>query len=827
MRKIILTKNWISSFLYPIFIIFLIFTPLCSLVLTPLDNWRLDVQPSSVEYEYIPVVNNTLYSDDDYFKTSNLRNPQVVDAGNYSASYSFDDEVGLTQTDITFVDSADCDIVQVNESYLGHDTILYCYDDSNPSIYHYFESTIINSFTLETWIIVPSGTVQFRLYDLNGHTYYIRCYIDRVRVYNFAQDSYDTFYDDFTEWKHLKIHLDFDDDQISISVDGFEVISDFDVNNDISNCTHLRLYHWSPGPMIIDAMGFSFDPNYEIDDNLFEILNDDTSLYEVDKQCFHQTEYDSILSNGYYDDSLLWVMEDDSGGDYDAYAADGGFQEPELKQVNMDNKFMRVGGFTTDAYDRFNFSRYFDNQSYDIVNIKFDWSYSNSPAFPGGYAGFYLQNSAYETFLSLLFTGDGVDSNNLTMYNPDDSVLVFQDIDHDLKLSVDLWYSESIAYVLIDTFIGNTFYDSYNATINIAETTELYKAAFVLFGRGRSGGTESHYFYLDNVGFYFNGVSQTNNSEFGYMEYQNIYDDITKLNIHYQGNLGISISNPVGSEFLVYDDAMSELVEFDSYTDLENIELFDFSYDSILIITNSSFYSNYTLDLDKLYLTKNGIFECYAEYMSDSGVNLNTTYDDSPLSIYQYRNSSTNQNIVFEFDIENFQCLNYSFKLDNLYRSNLDFNPALYVYFLDNTNMNFSLAGTLYESGFSDLIGNYKNISYVRFEINSTSDETNSYCGFTAFKIIDLKGVPFDSDIIQSANFLTILAPIIVLIAPTLMITFGIENKYKGMGIKLFIPILFIMAVILFAMNVLPTWLFFIILFSCIGVLLIKWRAGQ
>jgi len=204
-------------------------------------------------------------------------------AGYYPATYGFEDEkIGTYETNIDFVDYYGnnylCELY-VTGKFKGHRNVLDCYDHSNANgmeIYHFFDSTQENG-TVEFWWSVTDVTpgVGFALcHDL---TYGPRLDIvnDHIRYFDSSPHEIVEVVDN--TWYRITIDFECGNglykglsaDTYKISIDG-DPKGIFSFDNALSNINRIKIWTGTPATGIhnyIDAIGYNWDPDYEINDN--------------------------------------------------------------------------------------------------------------------------------------------------------------------------------------------------------------------------------------------------------------------------------------------------------------------------------------------------------------------------------------------------------------------------------------------------------------------------------------------------------------------------------------------------------------------------------
>ena len=206
--------------------------------------------------------------------------------GYYPSTYGFEDEeVGTYETNIDFVD-------YYNNPYLcglyvtgyinGHRNVLDCSDRSASNgmeIYHFFDTT--REFgTVEFWWSVNDVTpgVGFALCQDTTFGPRIDIVNEQIRYFDSSPHNIMEVFDSI--W--YRITIDFEcgsGGYKGLSADTFEISIDnnskgtYPFDNALSNINRIKIWTGTPASNIhnyIDAVGYSWDPDYQITDNKLE-----------------------------------------------------------------------------------------------------------------------------------------------------------------------------------------------------------------------------------------------------------------------------------------------------------------------------------------------------------------------------------------------------------------------------------------------------------------------------------------------------------------------------------------------------------------------------
>jgi hypothetical protein len=788
------------------------------------------VSASPESYTYTPEQDWYNWTNDNITKTSNLRNPETIDEGNYTGTYSFDNEVGLTGTDIDAIVYNELTTCEVVENYSGHDTVLYGAESSSNNyycmIYPYIE---VDYFTIEWWGTCIDGLHLQNIKDYNEDT------MVSIRMYNNAVNNYIRLYYEYTsivitvdcsEWIHFSIDFNLIDDTYTARINGTTYLENVDFFHSLNPQTGVMewmFYSYTmPTEFCIDAIGYNTS-GYEINSNMYEIRNVDTSKYEVDKYCFHQTSHDNIdLSYGAYPDGFLgWDVDLGTGGEVNV--GEGWGPNPETGVYDSDNRYIRLQ--STDTYVT-SFSHDFDESALGTLQVYFDGRY----AYTGDnyrYTGLYAIDSTSDVLACLIFSSNGDNTWDLKIGNGEygDSIEVLTSLAENSNFNITWTITNTIQIIEFQSselgIYENYTYNVYNDGDGFAEIN------WDVFG-----GT-SNWFYFDNLGIYVNGSSLVT-EEHGYAEINDA--DLmapATLSIDYAGLIHVATVNPSGTTFNIPDDTLTNITELDNYgwTQMSYKGMLE----SIIFCVNGTgyFYTNFSIEGTLIYLNRNDVFEVYG--IDDSGSEIDTDsyfYVENDLLFgYNIHNGSDEQALGVVFDVNNIECANNSIRVNNVFRSNWLFSITMTFEFTDNTFITFELDnsddydydGSVWYTDFGSIVPDYKVLDKIYYYIypSDDSDNTSILAGFESIELI-LRSTGIGLDDLHDTGILSILVPIVALLVPSVIIPMELESRKRGMGKKTFIPIFAMFTVILFATSVLPAWLFFVCMISCGMMLFVK-----
>ena len=233
---------------------------------------------------------NTRYFSVDTTPYINISTPENITytepmSGYYPATFGFENEVdGTSRTDITYVDytnniQSNCYVDIVN-NFQGHNKVLRIYDQNtagNAEATNQLDSLFANG-TVEFWWLVPDATDNIMCYQFyEGGTWPTVNFAGSVFTDNgYFVDSQGTniLAYNVDQWYHFKIIFNTITDQYDLYIDNVLLADNCNFTNPVNNIGIINIKgQWSTtGQGYFDAIGYSWDPNYNIGDNLNEGL---------------------------------------------------------------------------------------------------------------------------------------------------------------------------------------------------------------------------------------------------------------------------------------------------------------------------------------------------------------------------------------------------------------------------------------------------------------------------------------------------------------------------------------------------------------------------
>ncbi|MFX1316556.1 MAG: hypothetical protein ACFE9T_11880 [Promethearchaeota archaeon] len=222
-------------------------------------------------------------------------------SGYYPGIYGFENEInGATSTDIAFVDLDDSDSICYGEiiaSIGDHNKLLKVYDGNltgRYSLYNNLKSTQ-ESGSIEYWIFTPDAAYvnAFQLLDSTETKVFIRISHNHFQYRQPSMYFYNICIALDNIWYHVRIDFECGNGgYMGLAADTFYIwinntqYGPYDFNQNGIAIERVRLisnYDQSGATAYYDAIGYSWDPGYDLGDNLMEGLRlTFTTNFDVD-----------------------------------------------------------------------------------------------------------------------------------------------------------------------------------------------------------------------------------------------------------------------------------------------------------------------------------------------------------------------------------------------------------------------------------------------------------------------------------------------------------------------------------------------------------------
>lgn len=811
----------------------LIFSFLIFTLILGLFNIR-PVKSAIVDITYT-LQNNILYNSNSfsYDNSFNLDNNITIYTNDYNGSYSFTNETGLSSTNITFidVDTSNGNVLrQIINNKDGHNEVLELYDNTNPNYWNIF-----NNFSSSQ----VSGTIEYWFQTSDGNTKHFNIYIrdgTSTGIYLTHRENEFKYHDGVLKstghsliantWYHIKLdfecgagaYLGLAPDTFYYTINGIQYGA-YDFITSVDDLSEMLLQ--SSGATsdfygYIDGVGYSWDSDYIINENLFPLTIFNNTLSQVSGYEFAFENINDLYSQGYgshglfiegwqitgnnvkidYDYTSLvqgigvstWSKYRDRVANFTVIGSGGSY-------LDLDNSLFITNNFINLSFS-LNISHYDNNGGY--IPIEF---YSDSNQL--------LELRIYKTGGSIDFTYyDGGYNNIYSGLNVD----TIYEINIMLNLETDQAFISlyenyiQIDYTIIPLFITNE-----------PELSEIII--------GVEGSVGNHIgLMLDSVGVHSNGIVHIGqDNTFGYTrmstidkwkayEY-NLFSIIAEGNLQiyreiwFEVVLGHGTESSIIESFRIHNNTLSK-------TNIYGLSTPSFPIwfeSSLLIYTKQNITYSYT-NIEGVSLNEGGnkYWLKYTFYGVDDNENYFYVDNNNRLQFTHTSNDTNLEYIQAEFDINDILSSEYAIK----FKSNIDYNAFGFfrVKFTDISNF---IPLPIYDATTRVFITQNKTIS--SFIIIITDDNIDSISGLTEGYVseIELLFITGIGVSIITSNLLTVIIPLIIIFIPTFLLS-------SRIGKNMIVPLMMLMSLICVATEIIPIWLFFVIIFPSSLFLFLK-----
>ena len=202
-------------------------------------------------------------------------------SGYYPATYGFENDVGKIGTQISFCQYSGHGSTNIISELGGHKNVLHVYYGSGWEAVHNYYKNVFDG-TVEMWIRVVDPAQRHRFYLCEHDNITM---IDRVIVHLLVEAGYLQFYNSTAGswkniitfsgnvWYHLRIDF-FSSNRFDLYLNTVKLLQQAPTENNMIggvNCTFFKEYDLL-SQWYVDAVGYSWDPNYQIGDNRKEGL---------------------------------------------------------------------------------------------------------------------------------------------------------------------------------------------------------------------------------------------------------------------------------------------------------------------------------------------------------------------------------------------------------------------------------------------------------------------------------------------------------------------------------------------------------------------------
>lgn len=798
---------------YKIILVFLFIFVLISISLINLNFINvIDVQANSENDVNYTFEKDVFYkSDSPIIDSSFNMKPDTHITKNYPGTYSFTYESGLENLDISFVDEINNGTehgTSVKYAQANHDKVLEIYDDTA-----LYGLTVRNNFgppktsgTIEWWYLKTDDSIIDSFYAYNDNTACMTLQATgegQFAWYDGSVHNVRAYSENI--WYHHRIT--FSASKFDWFINGVLEADDSTFRNAQSSMNNVRMITNVAGnhyKIYYDGIGYSWDDNYNVNDNSSPLITINETIQEVDKYQFKYEGFNDLFDNG-DDNPSSWFDVEDGGDDVNCKQIGSGVVEI-LTDGAQDYLGLQKENIGIDNAERLNISYGFKIQEFYSV----------------------LKNGMY-----------------LRVYSYDNTKVVEVRVRNNNGVGEMAYWVTGTTYVLLNTemlinkaYDVNLYIDYYNDVCKLIYKTDgvltasylfplatvskigLNKVSFITYAD-----TDSCNVQVDFIGIYINGESIT--QEFAYQTVEIsesihwVFNHQNLLNYNVKGNLSIYLfAQNYGGSFIQISTL--KVVDSSDTINVYSLMIGGFNYGIAPLTLYIYFYGQ----IEGLKIDINGVKLIEGENMyyptyDYEGIDQHNNYfyvnnDTNSLHFIQTSNDNNLEYIQATFNIQNIQTVNRSISYTSLLTGNA--NGHLRVSYTDDMSTLIPLR--TYISNPNIVLPQDKMIETLKILI--TDDDNDNIQGTTIGYISDitLKYMPDIETIILTYALVDVVIPLMIMIIPAFLV-------YVKLGKKSILPMFLLMNLICFITNLIPIWLFFIITFACSGFIIIQARGDS
>jgi len=736
-----------------------------------------------------------------YNSTYNVRN-QTITGDLYNGTYSFTDDANGSDPSGWIVNNEARGSIEVVSDKENHDKVLLVYDNSNSAgcDIEQVGGVSFNEIygTIDYWFLTndASYTNYFCLVGITDFRFQIYTLSDTFWYYDGSvHDTGVSCLDD--TWYHIRVdfehqaggYLGLSPDTwnlwingVKIGTYGFSIVGS--TADRIALLTSTAHYDYRG---YYDAFDYSWITPDSIGRNLFPNVSI-TNIQEVNKWEF-MYEADGTPVDMGQSDIPYW--ETTSGTPYISpnYASDGAsvcFIAVSTTHWTLEHEF---------------------SENYGIIEVGFNLFFTQF--YTSGSATHYYNVNIYSADSTLInrLRFSGSNELDLSYYDGSSYVLLYDNF-HSITPS-------SITFTM--TMINSTVYLRSNQFSDIyipkIDGTKEGLSKIEIDTYASSSDSYASNLYIDSIFVYVNGVSLT--QDVATYNIDNIDWNLefpTYIVVNGIGNFSLSFRGTyITFELIERTEFNGTLRKYLSYIATDNV-----SSGTLKITANETFTIN-SINIYQIHLSIGAVV--YYPTLTMSGTNDTESYfyvdSNQRLRFNLIVNDNDPEWMELSFDIPNLPAENRSISfLSNINGNSFGF---LRVNYTDDTSTFIPLPIWMTTSTY--VLPQTKTIGYLTILITDNDKFNNDICsGFiTTLKLIYN---PALSVSIITLNLTMVMVPIIVLLVPT----FGVSARY---GKNTILPMFILMSIICFATDLIPVWLFFIIMISAGAFLFMKHKGAD
>ena len=720
----------------------------------------------------------------------------------YNATYSFtNDNGGTAPTGFSVLGGVGCN-TSVLDYLDGHSKITDSYDNGIGAIRLTNYITNITYGSVEYWIRMTEVADMFAIELLDGSTFVLRI-TSSAGDWLWWDGSWNDFGDAVANtWYHFRIdfectgggYLGLNQYTWRLYMNG-KKFGNFNFDNSQSEVNRLQFITSGGQTEIhgyVDAIGFTWDTDYNINDNIIPYSFQNETL-EISKWEFFNNEDGTVTFPGQqtipFWDELLTAGK--------ILNSIPGFYDETGACFNIENT------------NHEGIERSLDLPTANIIQINFTFYYGPRYGTQKWYTIIDVDSYDDTLICRLRMDDDAVQKDLKLSYWNGVSFIEIEDLtDASAMLNITITIIDNL--ILLDTRT-----DIYTFPILTINKVGLGDIKFETYGGGDYDANA--YIYIDSIGVYANNISLSD--DFGNYYYNVSNDFYNRYNnlftINSTGFFGTSmISYNTGQTFAIFP--YQNTVNL-SFMNLYNPDVYPIEQAFFVVSTNSSF------EIYSLFITGVTLIQdtnIYYPVITDNSINNNESYFYVSSDRLYFTMTTDDDNLEFiqaTFTVNSQESTNYSMIWGGR-KTYLNLFGEFRVNYDDSSYNSFLLRTTMIYS--NQIIPQEKNI--INFDIvitDNDNDVDNTINGY--INSITLLYSPDASLNIYISNYLNIIPGISLIVVITVII-WGLSRK--KVGNMLVVPSIVGTAYLSYISTFVPMWLLFTILVSCGALIYSKWK---
>lgn len=771
------------------------------------------------------------FTEQEYTNEYNVRNPEYF-SEIYNATYSFDsslDFIGFPPSPKFWDVGVEGGSILVIDNLDNHSRVVELIDIS--IVYDIDLTTTFSAKTfglVSYWIQITDSTKRFIFNLVDGSSNGVSIMIDDGKL-----QSYSGGWNDITNgvinndiWYHIKINFSCITDKFDFYLNGILTDSNLDFTSPIISITKIfcQTRTVDSGYIIyLDSIDYSWIEGYYENRNLIPVIYKDTSILEPDKDTFTFLNSNVFYPNGYNNASSWTDIEQIGSNDVKI----GIPNQPE-QTTQRCYKIVKEG--STSNNNPIGITKEFITpiETSNIVNVSISFEIDDLGTINDSF-NINIYSNSFELIIDVIIDYSGGLGQGIRYFNGSEYVPLFLALEKEKTIDLNFYIDYNTNITLLDIFSSEVVNEKH--IFPLLTTSDIGIGNITLINKFLSEYTftSTLEIWIYSVGVYHNGISDSNEFCYvttaitGFSEW--IYNQHNIFQINGNGVFEINATTGFVSAYnqgYFPSFQMYDIKEKYNHTNILNTTNLYFNQDNGSIASPFLvfyIYSNFSIDSIEIKgVSLNYINKYWLEF-SFSNININDNYfyvDNSNNLRFNLLINDTNLEFIqASFNIVDISTNNYY----NSFKGNINGN-AIGNFRIVYQNTTDIIEIPHYTKSINTFISQNEIID--KFVVIISDNNDNSKSGFTTSGFISNIRLRFASNIdisITTFNLINLIIPLIIILIPTI----AISSNY---GKNLIIPLFVLMSIICVITNIIPIWLFFIIMISILTFIFLRKQEG-